>query len=207
MGAEGEAWTALGALSPPGTTEFRYDGTMPLSGKFSGPMSRPLAPRRIVPSVVVAVPLLLVGLLPAGCATEDVGPGKGSGYVVWIAQEIKGKVQREISGVPIAGAAVTISAGFQLDALIPIASGTTGADGTFDILRADATGVPGDFWWFVVDEATPVTLIVQAKFQHRDYFPAYPVVTVARIPSRDPPGTNFGAYVLSLSSFMTPVIP
>jgi hypothetical protein len=167
---------------------------------FSTKGTRPRWGRRLPAAVLV---LGLLGLPPAGCATDKVGPGKGSGYVVWIAQEFSGSVHQAITGTPVVGATVTISAGFQLDTLIPIAFGKTGADGSYDILRAQATGVPGDFWWFAVNDPSPVTLFVQAQIQQGNYLPAYPRVTLQRTPSRDPPGSNFGAYAITLSAVMT----
>lgn len=140
---------------------------------------RPATRRDFLKAAGAAIGLLGLGALP-GCAEEDLGAG--SGFTVWVAQSVSGRVFHSVTQKGIEGASVTMWAGFDKNALFQVAPAVaTDVDGKYSLVRGG-----GDYWWFQVGDDKPRTVYVRLDVLHARFEPAHPLETLPRIPSKSP---------------------
>jgi hypothetical protein len=168
----------------------------------------PLSRRRFLKATGGSLALLgLTGL--TGCVDEELGP-EGDGFTVWIAQQVTGSVRHSVTQQPIEGATVNLFAGFDKSNLFPISNQTktTSSEGFFSFVRAQETGVPGDFWWFVVGDTNDRTVHLRLDVRHGGFTPVFfTPPTERRTPSKEAPTRNLGMYALHYNILMHQISP
>ncbi len=164
---------------------------------------RRITSRPTVRRILSGFCLCLAGTL--GCGQDELSPGGGFEYAVWIAQSVSGTVWHHRTFAPIPGATVTLTAGFELTQLFPFGTTTSTSLGSYSFVRAAETQVPGDFWWLGTKDTKPRTVYVQLEVHRGEYLPAFPRQQLSRTPSKNAPTTSLGAYSLTLNAPMKPV--
>jgi len=168
----------------------------------------PLSRRRFLKAAGGSLALLgLSGL--AGCVDDELGSPGGDGYTVWIAQSVTGSVRHSVTQQPIEGATVNLFAGFDKSSLFAISkqTKTTSSEGFFSFVRAQETGVPGDFWWFVVGDTSERTVHLRLDVRHGGFTPVFFPTSVRRTPSKEAPTRDFGEYALNYLVLMNQLSP
>jgi hypothetical protein len=119
---------------------------------------------------------------------------------VWIGQSVSGRVVHAVTSQPLEGVSVTFLGGLASDALVPLGTATTNANGDYSILRASQTGTPGDFWWFSASGDEPATVYLALRATKSGFVPVESRQQVSRTPSSDAPSRVLDAYQLILSA-------
>lgn len=160
-------------------------------------------PRRIAPSAAAfAAVLFSLGLL-GGCATDELGPGGGK--ALWIGQSVSGGARQSVTMKGMEGVAITFLAGLDAEALVPLGTAVTDANGNYSILRANQTGTPGDFWWFSASGDEPITVYLALRATKTGFVPAEARQEILRTPSSTAPTRALDGYQLMLGAVLRPV--
>jgi len=131
----------------------------------------------------------------AACGDDDFDGPSAETWPVWIAQRVSGIVRHGATNEPIPGADVNLNMGFDPRSLIMVAQFIkTGPQGTFEFIRAEETGNPGDFWRFDLTDPSPVQVYIRLTVLHPSFQPAYPVKDFTRTPSKEEPERRLDLY-------------